>query len=59
MVPIQLAAATLDGLADYIDRELQAKSRITAALAYPMVVVVLAIGTVAIRVRRSARNVPQ
>jgi len=39
---------TLDGLADYIDRELQAKSRITAALAYPMVVVVLAIGTVAI-----------
>lgn len=39
---------TLDGLADYIDRELQAKARITAALAYPMVVVVLAIGTVAI-----------
>ena len=37
---------TLDGLADYIDRDIQARSKITAALAYPMVVVVLAIGTV-------------
>ena len=39
---------TLDDLADYIDRDIQARSRITAALAYPMVVVVLAIGTVVI-----------
>ena len=39
---------TLDNLADYIDRDIQARSRITAALVYPMVVVVLAIGTVVI-----------
>ncbi len=39
---------TLDKLASYIDRDLQAKSRITAALMYPSVVVALAMGTVAI-----------
>lgn len=39
---------TLDKLASYIDRDLQAKSRITAALMYPSVVVVLSLGTVAI-----------
>ena len=39
---------TLDGLADYIDRDIQARSKITAALAYPSVVVFLAIGTVII-----------
>ena len=39
---------TLDDLAEYIDRDIQARSRITAALAYPMVVVALAIVTVVI-----------
>ncbi len=39
---------TLDKLASYIDRDLQARSRITAALMYPMVVVALSLGTVAI-----------
>lgn len=39
---------TLDKLASYIDRDLQARSRITSALMYPSVVVVLSMGTVAI-----------
>ena len=39
---------TLDKLASYIDRDLQAKSRIVAALMYPSVVVALSMGTVAI-----------
>jgi len=39
---------TLDKLASYIDRDLQAKSRITSALMYPSVVVLLSLGTVAI-----------
>ncbi len=39
---------TLDKLASYIDRDLQAKSRIMAALMYPSVVVLMSLGTVAI-----------
>ncbi|MEZ5217472.1 MAG: type II secretion system F family protein [Ilumatobacteraceae bacterium] len=39
---------TLDKLASYIDRDLQSRSRITAALMYPSVVVVMSMGTVAI-----------
>ena len=39
---------TLDKLASYLDRDLQSKSRITAALMYPSVVVLLSMGTVAI-----------
>lgn len=39
---------SLDSLAEYLEREVETRSKITSALAYPMVVVCLAIVTVAI-----------
>jgi type IV pilus assembly protein PilC len=39
---------TLDSLADYVDRDIQARQKVVSALAYPMVVVLMAVGTLVV-----------
>jgi type IV pilus assembly protein PilC len=39
---------TLDNLADYVDRDIQARQKVVSALAYPGVVVMMAIGTLVV-----------